>query len=340
MAGIPKDKESIERDEATQAASRCNSDSDSESRCSFIQSVRSNSSVGYRQTKHNLISVLMHPISLPLLIYLNNMKKQDEHPEYIWSALTRFILDDPTNMRENVFAVTTLDRNNGETDFNAKLLFHINDYEIGKSLFITAGQTQISSVLKETGRAETGKVDFIFHTNESDDNNKSSVVALLNVGMNHELWWKKQDRILKYVKLLRRTNGTHYKIDQPLLISVITFNEEAKNESNDDTFGKQRATDLNDDGTFTARFGVFLCIPKNKNEFRIALLWRHETTTLQDASIQFGRILYAIQLCSYLRESSDLDKKKISYTYLGPNCCKIGKSVRLILTHRISFAAQ
>ena len=96
------------------------------------------------------------------------------------------------------------------------------------------------------------------------------------------------------------------------------------------------ATDLNDDGTFTARFGVFLCIPKNKNEFRIALLWRHETTTLQDASIQFGRILYAIQLCSYLRESNDLDKKKINYTYLGPNCCKIGKLVRLITIHNLS----
>ena len=89
--------------------------------------------------------------------------------------------------------------------------------------------------------------------------------------------------------------------------------------------------------TFEVRFGVYLCIPKNDNKFCITMLWRHETKTLQDASTQFGKILYAVQLCSYLREYCDVNKETIRYEYLGPNCCRIGNLVRLILTHRINF---
>ena len=77
-----------------------------------------------------------------------------------------------------------------------------------------------------------------------------------------------------------------------------------------------------------ARFGVFLCMPKGtNNEFRIALLWRHSAKTLKDASTQFGRLLNAVQFCSFLREHCTLHEDAIKYKYLGPNCCKIGDLV-------------
>ena len=261
-------------------------------------------------------SVRMHPISFPLLLYLNDVVDEQHNenllPEYIRSAFQHFVCDDPRNMRDNVFEATAMNWEQKETDFTQNLLSRINENDIGKALFVTSSEKRISGKSEvRVGKAETGQVDFIFH-------NHQSVVALFEFGINNDKWWTKQDQILKYVQMLRFNQDPNYKIDQPMLLSVITINEDTQRVMN----GPQT--------TFAAKFGVFLCIPKKVNEFSVTLLWRHKTNILQDASIQFGKILYAVQLCLYLRESSALDKMTIQYEYLGPNCCRIGKLVRLI----------
>jgi hypothetical protein len=83
-----------------------------------------------------------------------------------------------------------------------------------------------------------------------------------------------------------------------------------------------------DDIEFETRFGVFLCIPDENDKFRLALLWRKETVTLRDASMEFGKILYAIPLTAYLHNYCNVNVDTIRYQCLGPNSCRIGDLVR------------
>lgn len=303
-------------------------------------STSSNPDDGFRQTNQCLRSVLVHPMCLPLVIYLNDVPFTQYHPNFVWTALNGFATDDDCCLRENVFAATALDWNSGESDFTKKLLFNINHCKIGESLLKTDGEKQIVG-----NRGETGKVDLIFREKESE----SSIVALFEFGLNSNIWWKKQNQILKYVNILRTSTDHNYKFDQPILLSVITINENESKSSDDkiikwtkDTREAEKVASLEsnmkrikenvvapciEDIHFEARFGVFLCIPKGKNEFRIALLWRHDTKTLKDASTQFGKVLFAVQLCSNFCSNSKVKENSTLYKYLGPNCCKIGDCV-------------
>ena len=328
-----------------QASCRSNSNSSSlsdsvESDTTTIPSTStvSNSNDGFQRTEFLLRSVLMHPICLPLVIYLNDVLPNLDLPEYIRTALNSFICRDKKSRREDVFAATVLDWNGEESDFTEKLLFNINHCKIGASaVTIAKGEKQIVGHY-----GELGKVDYIFK-----ERNTSSVVALFEFGIEHDKWWKKQDRILKYLKMLRRNGNENYTVDQPLLLSVVTINpppssnknkskKSAKKKSRNDpkvttltSNLKRIRTNKNNFGNspVTAKFGVFICIPKGDNEYRIALLWRCVAENLRDASTQFGKILYAIQLCSYL--TNHLNAAAIEYEHLGPNCCRFGQSVRL-----------
>ena len=333
----------------------------------------SNSPNAFGRTSDNLRSVLMHPMGLPLVVYLNGIQNHHDHPAYIKNVLDNFTnsRNDDSRLRDNVFAATALDWGGGETDFTEKLWFNINYCEIGEELLTTAREKK---VVKEK---ETGKVDFIFHEKVLvDQSSASSVVALFEFGIGNGMWWTKQDQVLKYASMLLQTNtdnNNNYKIDQPVLLSVITINDSSKsqdaniikwanvkcaNQEEYDAFEKKKGKtfDLNIDGIvsktsdtekipFEARFGVFLCIPMGEEgKFRLALLWRHETETLKDASTQFGKMLYAVQLCSFLSKNCNLNENAIQYTYLGPHCCKIGDYVRLIYIYiyriKLTLAAQ
>ena len=85
--------------------------------------------------------------------------------------------------------------------------------------------------------------------------------------------------------------------------------------------------------TIQVRSAVYLCIPRDTDDCRIALLWRQDTTCLKDASVQFGKILYAVTVCAELRERL-AGMENYKYRYLGPNCCKIGNLVSIVAVCR------
>jgi hypothetical protein len=200
---------------------------------------------------------------------------------------------------------------------------------------------------------ESRSVDDVKPSIKSDvkpsNNTSPPVVAMFVFGIGMEMWWTKQDQILNFLRTLQARNDKRIKIGQPILTSVITVNTKESQVTDRNVTGwTEKDPQLSDneiitifdenlkealkkpkimDKSFGARFGVFLCIPKTKNEFRIALLWRHDAITVQAASTQFGKILYAVQLCAYLRKSRIQKEMMTQYKYLGPNCCKIGKRV-------------
>ena len=200
----------------------------------------SNGDDGFGRTNQCIHSILIHPMSFPLLIFLNDIEEQNHHiPEYTYTTLNGFNCCDKYSRRDHVFAATVLDWEHGETDFAEKLLFNINQSKIGESLVKSAGEKQVVRTLY------SGKVDFIFHkkASEKNCNNKSSVVALFKFGINNSTWLTKQDQIIKYVDMLRTNKHPNYKIDQPLLISVITSNESMKTGNEIKSWAKEYVSD-------------------------------------------------------------------------------------------------
>ena len=205
------------------------------------------------------------------------------------------------------------------------------------------------------------------------DKTKRSVVMIVEFGINHNIWWKKMHQMLLYVKMLSENTDENVVFDQPILLTVITVNQrdtkseystinKASDTAKDFAAKRHNNSNMNDDTgrkvsdiheteantecsaentgggeNLEVRLGVFLCTPKDDgsdgNRYRIALLWRHDTSCVHDASIQFGKVLYAAQKCASWREQLDIKLMKPNngnvalYQYLGPNCCRIGESV-------------
>ena len=301
---------------------------------------------GFATTNHHVCSVLMHPMGLPLLIHLNDVPSEsysDHHLPYVRDALNSYqqLCTDDVNNRNHVFAATVLDWQDGsETDLTSKLVTNMEILKLGMPRVTTYGEYSIGV------RGDKGRVDFLFQDSQSQQQ-QNSVVGIFEFAIDNREWWKKQDQLLKYVKILQGNPNGIVKFDGPVLLSVITIDKGGGyHDEQIPSFDAETITDKEKleerikwviaeeqnmkDMHFEARFGVFLCTPKGDDDFRLALLWRHETKTLVDASMQFGKVLYAVQLCSYLREYCKENQKTIQYEYLSPNCCKFGTSVRLI----------
>ena len=159
---------------------------------------------------------------------------------------------------------------------------------------------------------------------------------------NLDIWWEKMDQVVQYVEMLCANTDKNYVFDQPILLTVVTVtsrnktsncgtisettatdtttssvNESGahdKNEANvNDTDQKQPSVDAdheidtnatlnNNEEKLDVRFGVFLCTPRHDKKFRVALLWRKDTSSVKEASDQFGKLLFAAQLCAAWRE--------------------------------------
>ena len=277
---------------------------------------------GYDTTMRQYRSVLMHPIAIPMVNYLNDIPESDnqEHPDYVRNALNDFVSDDLSGVFKDA---TMLWKKGNEKDLTKHLLTKIKKAgeQLKKELLEFAeGEKEV----KESGRK--GKLDLIFHepitdsTGKSNDN-KKSIVAMFEFGFESENWWTKQDQLLDYASMFRRNLDNKYKFDRPVLLSVVTINKKDCNEFKEDT----PIEDIN----LGARYGVFLCVPKGDDgSIRITLLWRADTDYLEKTSCYFGKVLNAVQLCWHMIKYCDTHKSTINYEYLGPNCCRIGDKVR------------
>lgn len=318
---------------------------------------------GFATTNRHECSVLMHPMGLPLLLYLNDAQNQltaAKQLAYVQNALDGFVSGDDPIVRENLLAASVLDWESGViTELTKKLGINLAICQIGESLL----SMECDKHIVNRSWYEKGVVDFIFHEKKKNDagtgtNSGSSIVAMLNFALEDNHWWAQQFRILKHLNMLRENQDENYKIDLPLLLTVVTI--ETRNSSMDNGVDQSiplpAITMSNNENYFEAnlsdkekfyanlklctgnqqeieqipfkvRFAVFLCIPKGPDDQSLALLWRRRTRTLKDASTQFGKILYAIQLCRYLKEFCNANETTIDYKYLSPDCCKIGNAV-------------
>jgi hypothetical protein len=71
-----------------------------------------------------------------------------------------------------------------------------------------------------------------------------------------------------------------------------------------------------------AQLVVFLVVPWERRDFRLALLWRGNPGTAEDLASAFARIVCVTE---YLAQWHRLEAKVDSFRYLGPHCCRIGE---------------
>jgi hypothetical protein len=138
---------------------------------------------------------------------------------------------------------------------------------------------------------------------------------LVDVGLNHDEWWKKFDQAVVHV------NGMDQNLVGALLVAVVTV--QAKQDG-----------DAAPRGAFeSGRIGLFLATPPGKGaeapERRISLLWHTETESLRSLSDTFGRALFAsTRLLPGWLEASQQMMDRGEYRSLGPHCCRIKDEVR------------
>ena len=248
---------------------------------------------GFKRTNKHLRSILSHPISLILTSVLNDEKKALS-PEFANDTIKNELL----RFKGCPYLATILEsavelwKGRSETKLTKKIYSAMGKLIAEGKIegFRTIENKNKKSNAKEKSTedllftAETaipgrGKPDFII-SKETNSNGKTqkSIVMMIEFGIGHEFWWKKQDQILLYVEaLLQNRNKTSsnkpYTFDEPILLTIITVNQPTDN-----------------DETKDVRFGIFLRRRKkyDEDEYRISLLWRTETT-LNDASTQLPR---------------------------------------------------
>ena len=310
---------------------------------------RSNASDGFHNTKAKLRSILMHPMGIFLTDLLNDAERPNYPDPKFMSVVNSAVNDLPYQYdvgsdRDCILAAAILEwSGKKETDLTETIYSYLHalsknrrikgysDNDIQKLTF-EGEQTIVNG--NTTG---SGRMDFVIsETNVPND--KPSIVAIIEVGIHHDLWWEKTDQILRYVKSIRTTQAekSRFNFDQPILLTVMTVSRSnevptkkaiSHNPSNTDASGdpKKRKFSQEDAAVGKAvteydtqkeefgksvppnvaivRFGVFLCTPKADVDYRIALLWRKHTTCLKDASRQFGKLLHAFNVCARLGKS-------------------------------------
>ena len=309
-------------------------DSSTQQASSTAPSSSANNVIGFNSTNKHLRSILIHPIGLILASILNK-GTLSEKLFTLWSDLRgvneEWRMYQSCRIRDAILASAMSEWNQkGEVDLTKKIMDNIEKQTqldgFGATSLEIEAEKQISGI-GGTGKV-TGKFDFLISkkcndsgANESNEA-KKSVVMIVEFGMDHGKWWQKLSQALTYVDLLRAGDDVNYIIDQPMLLTVVTM--------------KQSCSDAKDtsDANPVAQFGMFLLIPKDDGkEYRLALLWRVDALDVDDASKQFGKTLYAAQCCVEWRENLESNimnsNAEPSYQYLGPNCCRIGRSVSI-----------
>jgi len=160
----------------------------------------------------------------------------------------------------------------------------------------------------------TGIVDLIFskEMEESTTNSKATkkkmAVGLVEVGLLRQdeseacqleyRFWEKAGQASKYLRLLRK--DSNWKWEEALLLGILVATRDCNK----------------------GRLAVFVCEPKGKDGWRMALLWRAELESRIELSEAFGYYMNGLVYLS--KEGAKLTRNgDIVWEYLGPNCTKV-----------------
>ena len=263
-------------------------------------SASASTSAGFTATDKKLRSVLAHPIGLPLAASLNESGQLKSDLCQLYPDI-----DYRPHGLDEIFSSAAKEWNGQrEVDLTAKLLTELKKSEVA------ACAEKVIRGVDANGDDRRGKVD-LFLGSDTSTEKPQSIVTVIEVGLGNIEWWKKVDQGVTYAELLGDAQNKTFCFKKAMLLAVITV---------------EKVGSVEELKALKARFGVFLCTPKgskDSSDFRMALLWREDTQTLQDASRAFGKLILATYQCGKWRDM----EPKLKYSYLGPNCCRFGEMV-------------
>ena len=160
----------------------------------------------------------------------------------------------------------------------------------------------------------TENIDIILSQSETSRPNRTTPVAVIQVGCEESMWWwNRFEKNVKHIDYMdkRRQEDPRLEFEVPLLCVVLTIE------------GARPPQQLK------IKFGVFMCVPTSSGRCRIMLLRNTGTSNLKEASEAFGRFLRVASSFAGWRNEDDP-----TYQYLGPNSCRVGDNVstKLIFT--------
>jgi hypothetical protein len=263
---------------------------------------KSESNDGGRQrlvAEHHLHSVHSHPLGLPLLYAFHDMDTNDM--EYL-----------PQNgsSRQSALVAKTLDGILETMKSTPEL--SIPTLILKLSLLIqdafSDGKLLSYSTFNELEPDQTTRIVLAsLEPNNNDVNAISAVpLAIIQLGMSCNDWWQVFHQSTN--DLTRMLKDGHLKFNKPILLTTVTIDVNKTKNSVVEKF----------------RIGVFLCVPKNKDNpedlFQISLLWNTEVDSLDAASKAFGKFLCVTNDFASWRNNDCLSK---GYKYFSSNCCKV-----------------
>ena len=264
---------------------------------------------GYRLFHERVQSFLCHPLGLPLVAAFH---RQVLLPV---ESLTYPVAAFPE-------AIGTTDTT-GDDILSNSYTKGMKEPELTQALQENIGkkfQDEFAVTNKKTrhnfGRADLAvfsKKDKDGNSVEKSDSNESTPdtpLCVVELGMNSADWWLNFDQGFQYIEMMRGQTEGRICFQKPLLLVIITLNDKNKNKD-----------------VFDFRMGVFLCTPKNDNDFRMSLIWHKQDVVLDDASKSFGLLLRILPHFHTKRDRLQSNDNPIDFKYFSSNCCKVGDMV-------------
>ena len=205
----------------------------------------------------------MHPIGMLLAALLNDAPRPNIQSEEFWSLVNTdqngtfltYIADRAD--RNYVFAAAILKWDGRkETELTTTIHSYIESLS-ARGRIDGYGDGNGNSLLFErevntaTGRVPKGSgfMDFVVSENNNDattNATKRSIVGIVEVGIEHDKWWRKTDQILKYVQSIRSSaeaDNSRFSFDQPILLTVITVSKNGSDDPVTVSCGSAKPTD-------------------------------------------------------------------------------------------------
>ena len=267
---------------------------------------------GIATVNRRLRSLLSHHLALPLFYAFNAIEEPNNKPLYRATKDTE--IKDASGL-DTIFERAVLEWHG---DGNGKkverdLTYLIREF-IRAHAVCTGAEKKISCSEHEpyvrnaspSGRKPAkGSIDILLSDISEEEANTATPLALVEVGRINEDWWKKLDQAGKYLNIMTHENNLELKFNHCILCAVLTFEGDPTSQN------------------FKSRFGVFLCWPKSKKPWQMALLWRASGVNLTQASKNFGMFLRVVySFAAWRKENSDFD-----YHYLSSSVCRIDNKV-------------
>lgn len=279
-----------------------------------------NNGNGYSELNQKLRSVFVHRLGLPLLYAFHDEDK--ELMQKFSVKYKKFCIDLGVEVQEledkqekeiyhNILKTTVNEwlqlKNKTETQLTKALSLKIN--EIGNISFKSHHQRGLTVPDCEN----PGYTDIVLSKGSEDlSEERTTPLAVIEVGLHSKEWWTKVDQNMKYVQGMCSADNKNNLLafEQPFLFVVMTISTIYTN--------------------FESKIGVFLCSPRpkyrsNDKTFRLSLLWHSKATDLDVASKDFGKLLRVTSDFATWRESSEPETK--TWLYFGSNCCQFNEKV-------------